>query len=505
MTLVGSVKKNIIANFAGSTWSALMGLAFIPFYIRLMGVEAYGIVGVFVSLQAMLAVLDLGVSQTLSREMARLSVERESSIRMADTVRTLEIIYWVVAVGIAALISLMSNFIVYHWLNPEHLSRESLLVAIMVMAVVIGLRWPVTLYTGGLNGLQRQVMVNALLAVFVTLQGAGALAVLWFVEPTIRAFFLWQGLIALIQVVLLRFTLLRSLPGKRNGAFRKDVLEDIWRFAAGLTGTSLLATILTQMDKVLLSKLLSLSEFGYYTFAVAVAGIVYKLVGPVFTAYYPRMIELVSRNNETELAGTYHQGCQLMAVMIAPLALTLSYFSVDVLGIWVRDPVVIAHSHLLVSLLVVGNALNGLMIMPSALQLSYGWTRLGFFTNVIAVIVLVPAIYFSTVQWGAVGAAGVWIVLNCGYLLFNIHLMHRRLLKEEKWRWYGQDVLLPVLSALLVAGTFYLLTASALSGNLLARAAIALTTGIVTMLSAALATPMGRQCIGICFKTRTEM
>ena len=65
--------KNIIANFAGSGWSALMGLIFLPFYIRLMGAESYGIVGIFVSLQAIFSILDLGLSQTLNREMARLS------------------------------------------------------------------------------------------------------------------------------------------------------------------------------------------------------------------------------------------------------------------------------------------------------------------------------------------------------------------------------------------------------------------------------------------------
>ena len=74
---MSSVKRNIIANYLGSGWIALMSLAFIPFYIRLMGAEAYGIVGVFISLQAMLAVLDLGLSQTLNREMARLSADPE--------------------------------------------------------------------------------------------------------------------------------------------------------------------------------------------------------------------------------------------------------------------------------------------------------------------------------------------------------------------------------------------------------------------------------------------
>ena len=441
-----------------------MGLAFVPFYIRLMGAEAYGIVGVFVSIQVMFSVLDLGLSQALSRELARLSVDRKNADLMADTARTLEVVYWGIALGVAVVIALLSHFIAYQWLNPEHLSQESLVEALWVMAVVVGLRWPVALYMGGLNGLQRQVMVNALFAVFVTLQGAGALAVLWFVEPTVRAFFLWQALIALLQVVGLRIALWRSLPSEGVGVFRLEILKGLWRFAAGMTGISLLATILTQMDKVLLSKLLPLAEFGYYTFAATVAAVIYKLISPVFTAYYPRLTELATKDDQPALGRVYHQGCQLMAVAILPVTLILAFFSKEILELWTRNPDVVAKSSLLISLLVIGNALNGLMNLPYALQLAHGWTKLAFYQNVIAVIVLAPAIYFSTLRWGAVGAAGVWIVLNSAYLLIGVQVMHRRLLVTEKSGWYANDVGKILLAVLVVAGIARVLMADHLGG-----------------------------------------
>ena len=441
-----------------------MGLAFVPFYIRLMGAEAYGIVGVFVSIQVMFSVLDLGLSQALSRELARLSVDRKNADLMADTARTLEVVYWGIALGVAVVIALLSHFIAYQWLNPEHLSQESLVEALWVMAVVVGLRWPVALYMGGLNGLQRQVMVNALFAVFVTLQGAGALAVLWFVEPTVRAFFLWQALIALLQVVGLRIALWRSLPSEGVGVFRLEILKGLWRFAAGMTGISLLATILTQMDKVLLSKLLPLAEFGYYTFAATVAAVIYKLISPVFTAYYPRLTELATKDDQPALGRVYHQGCQLMAVAILPVTLILAFFSKEILELWTRNPDVVAKSSLLISLLVIGNALNGLMNLPYALQLAHGWTKLAFYQNVIAVIVLAPAIYFSTLRWGAVGAAGVWIVLNSAYLLIGVQVMHRRLLVTEKSGWYANDVGKILLAVLVVAGIARVLMADDLGG-----------------------------------------
>jgi O-antigen/teichoic acid export membrane protein len=90
--------------------------------------------------------------------------------------------------------------------------------------------------------------------------------------------------------------------------------------------------------------------------------------------------------------------------------------------------------------------------MPYALQLAYGWTRLGFYSNILAVIVLVPAIIFATTHWGPNGAAGVWIFLNGSYLLISVQLMHHRLLKTEKWKWYRDDIGKPILVVLLVSG-----------------------------------------------------
>ncbi len=100
----------------------------------------------------------------------------------------------------------------------------------------------------------------------------------------------------------------------------------------------------------------------------------------------------------------------------------------------------------------IGNALHGFMHLPYALQLAHGWTKLSFSSNLVAVIFLAPAIYFSTMAWGTVGAASMWIVLNVGYLLIVIQLMHIRLLKHEKWSWYRNDVGKLLVVTLVITG-----------------------------------------------------
>ncbi|MDE2320337.1 MAG: hypothetical protein KGL31_00215 [candidate division NC10 bacterium] len=45
------VKRNIVANTLGKGWSMLMGLVFVPLYIKFLGMEAYGLIGFFATLQ----------------------------------------------------------------------------------------------------------------------------------------------------------------------------------------------------------------------------------------------------------------------------------------------------------------------------------------------------------------------------------------------------------------------------------------------------------------------
>ena len=152
-----------------------------------------------------------------------------------------------------------------------------------------------------------------------------------------------------------------------------------------------------------------------------------------------------------------------MSVMILPAAIVVSLFSSEILLLWTGDPVTVANTHSIVSILIIGTALNGLMNLPYGLQLAHAWTKLTLYTNIIASIVLVPMIYFLAIHYGVVGAASAWVILNTGYVLICIQIMHSRLLKGEQWRWYLNDVAVPLLTAVTVATFWRLLIPSEMS------------------------------------------
>ena len=485
------IKKNMAANFAGSIWQALMSFIFIPLYIKFTGIESWGLIGIFLTLQAMSSILDLGMSNTLNREMARLSALKDREQEMRNLVRTLEMLYWSIAAFVGITIVSLSPVIAHHWIKASQLSPKTIEQAFLLMGLAIALQMPVGFYSGGLMGLQRQVLLNAINIVTNTLRGIGAVLLLWLVSPTIQAYFLWQIVVSIINILFVAMFLKRRLSfGGNTAVFQKQLLKGVWRFAAGMSGIAILGVILTQMDKVILSRMLPLETFGYYTLASTVAMSLGYLISSVFYSVYPMFTQSASVDDQDGLKRLYHKSCQFMSVAILPVAIVTALFSYEIILLWTRNPVTAEKTHLLVSILICGTAINGLMNLPYALQLAFGWTKLSFFKSIIAVILLVPLIIYMTMRYGAVGAASVWLVLNMGMFLFEIPIMHRRLLRKEKWRWYLQDVCLPLAVCIFVAGTGRIFVSGPMSEfALLLNLTIvsALTLGIT-----ALATPVTR-------------
>ncbi len=494
-----TVVRNIIANFMGGTWTGVLGLALTPLYIKLIGIESYGLIGFYLSLRALSAVLDMGLSTTLNRELARVSALKGRNQEARDMVRTFELIYWGIGIVIGGALVGLAPLIAGHWLRAQGMPAHTVAQAVMIMGLVFAFDWPVSLYFGGLVGLQRQVLLNGARATMGTLRSGGAVLVLWLISPTIQAYFIWQLIVTAAQTLVMAGCLWTSLPaGDKRPTFRKELWLNNWRFAAGIAGISLLSTILMQSDKIILSKLLALQLFGCYMVAWTVAGGLNYISNPVFTALFPRLTQAVAQGNEPDLARLYHKGCQLVSAVVLPAWIIVALFSKDILSLWIRNRFVVKNAYLLVSLLTTGTAFNSLMLLPLALQLAHGWTKLSFYKNVVCVIFFVPTLIWLIRHYGSAGAAIAWIAINAGYILIEIPLMHRRLLKGEMWRWYSVDVGLPLLVSLCAGIGARALMPAGRSGyaTLLYIAAAS----SVALLSSVMATPFTREWLQKAFR-----
>jgi O-antigen/teichoic acid export membrane protein len=447
-----SVKLNLIANFLATAWGALIGLLFVPLYIHFMGIEAYGLVGIFVTLQAMASLFDLGFTTTMNREMARFSTQPEALDEARNLVRTLEVIYWGIAVLIGAIVVSFSPVLTDRWITRVHLSRDTVLTALMLIGFIIMLHWPLSFYAAGLMGLQKQVLLSTINAGLATIRGFGAILILWLISPTVQAFFGWQLFISAVSTLMVAVFLWRHLTSSSTRPrFRKAHLRRVWRFSAGVAFVSVIGLVLVQMDKIILSKLLTLENFGYYALAGTVSTSLYMVISPVYNAVFPRMVQLAVAEDQAALIDFYHKSAQVMAALVISATIVLAIFSYQIVYVWTGNLLTAANTFSIVTLLAIGTGIYGLMHVLWAAQLAYAWTRLALVLNLIAIVLFMPLIVLLSSRYGATGGAAAWLLLNLAYLVVDPVLMHRRILKGELLHWILIDTARPTLAALVVA------------------------------------------------------
>ena len=156
-----------------------------------------------------------------------------------------------------------------------------------------------------------------------------------------------------------------------------------------------LTMLLLQVDKVLLSRLLPLKEFGYYTLAATAAGVLYMVVVPVTQAVYPSLVKYSTIEDQTKLVALYHQTTQLTTVLTAPAVMLLVFFAEGVVYMWSGNTDLAINTAPLLSILALGSFLNCLSYLPYNLQLAHGWTSLLIKTNTAVVFAPHPRCFLD--------------------------------------------------------------------------------------------------------------
>jgi O-antigen/teichoic acid export membrane protein len=482
---------NLLANYLGTGWTVLIQLLLVPVYIRLLGVESYGLVGFYLTIQAVLVVLDLGLGSALNRELARRTAGAAPAPGTADMVRTLEAIYWLVGLGLGLAIAAGSSALAQHWVNNETLPPADVARTIALMGMSFAVQWPIGFYGGGLLGLQRQTLAALVNFATVTVFGLGVVGLLMRFR-SLDVFFIWRALTALVTVVVLRRLLWSSLRGRVDPAvprFRLTSLTGIVGFSLGMSAITLTGMVLSQVDKIVLSKLLPLDRFGSYMLATTAASLLPQLVSPLFTAVFPWLSQAIVTEDREAVRKAFHLSAQLIALIVYPAAFILIYFSRDILLLWTGSGTVSQSSAGVLSLLALGALLNSVMVTPYTLQIASGWTRLSVTINAMLLLITIPYAIFATMRWGALGAAATPVVLNGLYVVVGAPLTFRRLLGGEGLAWLKRDVVVPMACIAGAGLPFLLLPSGGTRLSVLLELALA---GLASYLAALLTAPLAR-------------
>jgi len=439
-----NLKRNILANYISQLYVTLIGIVILPLYIRYMGVEAFGLVGFFATLQAWFNLLDMGLTPTMARETARYLGGAMNALIYRRLVWALEGVFLTLAILGGGAMYLSAGHIARDWLQATQLPIDEVQTAVQLMAIIVALRWMCGLYRGAISGSERLVWLGCYNSLIASLRFIGVLPVLIFIGASPTLFFSYQFAVAILEVALIMsqaYRLLPTIPQGKLLPWSWAPLKPVLKFSLAYAFTYLVWIIFTQTDKLVLSKLLPLVDYGYFTLAVLVASGVTVISGPVSVAIMPRMAKLEAEGNQADLIRVYRQSTQLVAVIAGAAAITVAFCAEPLLWAWTGNKILASQSALILTLYALGNGILSVSAFPFYLQYAKGNLRLHLIGNALFVVLLIPTIIWAASKYGGVGAGYVWLMLNLIYFVAWLPLVHRKFLPGLNLKWYVQDVL----------------------------------------------------------------
>jgi O-antigen/teichoic acid export membrane protein len=263
------------------------------------------------------------------------------------------------------------------------------------------------------------------------------------VSATITAFFWYQLAIACLELLVLIGYAARQVPARsaeRSLWSAFAVVRPMLKFSLSLAFTSSVWIFITQTDKLILSKILPLADYGYFSLAVLVAGGVMVISGPVSSALMPRMARLEAEQDRRGLVDVYRRSTQLVVAVSASASITLALGAETLLYAWTGDRSLASHAAPVLVPYALGNGILAVSAFPYYLQYAKGNLRMHLIGNLLFVVMLIPLIVWAAGAYGGVGAGYVWLLTNALYLLAWTPLVHRHLQVPLNRPWFARDI-----------------------------------------------------------------
>lgn len=415
-----SLVPAVFANYATVAWTALLGLVSVPICIRLLGPNGWAVVAAAVTLQNAAFLLDAGLSQIVPRVLASGSTDADWR---RNTFLVYSRLYAIVAAIGAFLLAVGAPMLVGQWFSVQGAQREQLEWAIRLMSIQFGFQFANSLHYAFWVGTDRQVTGSYRQCIFATVRQLGALACIQFISATPLMYIGVSVVVAIIEWCFCRRWILIELPASsvEAPALGPAVLAAV-RGAASLSFGVVVGMLVSQYDRMLMSKTQELTAYGTYSVAVNIGLAFLQLQYPMVRAFYPRVVKEVSGGLRKFRASA--ELLFLLSTCFAIPCLVASAYSFDLLRFWTGDDEMAHSGRPVLSLLLKAAALNCIYNVIYQRIVASGLGRAVIFINVIVMASLVALtlgaenITLETGGWMWICSSTVQLACGLGWLIY---------------------------------------------------------------------------------------
>jgi O-antigen/teichoic acid export membrane protein len=211
-------------------------------------------------------------------------------------------------------------------------------------------------------------------------------------------------------------------------------------FAGGMAYLATIWVLLSHMDKLVLSNILSLSEFGYFTLVTVIATGISQVGAPISQAILPRMTYLLSQGNERDMVSLYRQSTQVVAALILPLTAVVAFFSAELLYAWTGDSAAAEWAAPVLFWFALGNCLVALGAFQFYMQFAHGQLRMHVIFNSLLACLQIPLVVYAAYHYGVITMAVLWFALRLLSFFIWTPIVHRRFARGLHWKWLCLDI-----------------------------------------------------------------
>ena len=443
---------NTAANFVSKAWAIISSYIFIPIYIKYLGEEAYGLVSFFATLYSVMQLLGVGLSSTLRREFASGDESKENKNRKYKLLRSVENIYFVIAIIIFFIVFLGRKYIANEWLNFNTLTPSTIETVLAFMGLAVGFQLIGNLYFGSIMGSGNQVVANSFNILWSILKSVGSIVVC-IATKNVVIFYLWH-IISDIVFILCERIFLRRYLGKQDSKwtvadFRN--LKTIWRYTLGLFAISIVAVINKQLDKTVISGLLSLSELGAYNLATTLGSLTLIIPNAVSAAVFATFTREYTNGVTNELNKHYRMYSKFVAIIAACMGAFIAVFSYEIIIFWTSNYAYADMIKEAAPFVIIANMLIGLQEVPYALVLSRGNTKINNILGIVSLPIICVTTYYAVKYYGLVGAGVAYLIQMFIQTIIYVFVVTKKYTDTNPGLFILSNELLPLTICLAIA------------------------------------------------------
>lgn len=418
-----SLRRNTLWNLAGTGLPLLLGAVTIPYLIRQVGVEAFGILTIVWALIGYFSLFDFGLGRALTQQVAA-ARSAGSDASLPSLVKTG--LWFTAATGVVGgiTLALSAQQLAFHWLNVSASLQPSTANALLIAAIGIPLTTITTGLRGILEGYEDFRVVNLLrMSLGAANFGLPALSVMFLSNSLVWMVF---SLIAarVLMLVAHAWKVHQKLPtGWESGKVSKEKMRHLLSFGAWMTVSNIISPLMVTADRFVISGALGASVVAYYTVPFEALIRVLVLPAALTTALFPR-IATVMAINPAEAQNLYKKCLKIVAGTLLPVCIVIAVGSRWGLVLWLGQDFA-DKSWAIVSVMALGLLLNGIAHVPFAAIQAAGDSRTTAYLHLFELAIYIPLLFYCMKTFGILGAAIAW-TFRVGIDLFALLFICKR-------------------------------------------------------------------------------